>query len=230
MIRIRDLQFGYPATPFRLQIPIWEVPDAARVAIVGPSGSGKTTLLHLLAGIVAPQQGHIEMGDFSLCQMTEAARRDFRASQIGLVFQRFELIEYLNVAQNILLPYSINRALRIDESVRQRMQELADRAGISPLLRRPVQRLSQGEQQRVAICRALINQPRWLLADEPTGNLDPVNKRLVVDLLHRQAEASGATLIMVTHDVSLIEDFSMTVDFQSWCGAGTGERSLESKT
>ncbi|MDP1564257.1 MAG: ATP-binding cassette domain-containing protein [Pirellulaceae bacterium] len=219
MIRIRDLQFGYPATPFRLQIPSWEVPDAARVAIVGPSGSGKTTLLHLLAGILVPQQGQIEMGAFNVTRMNDASRRDFRASQIGLVFQRFELIDYLNVASNILLPYTINRALQIDASVRKRMQELAHRAGISHLLRRPVQRLSQGEQQRVAICRALITQPQWLLADEPTGNLDPQNKRLIVDLLHQQAEVSQATLIMVTHDVSLMADFSLTVDFQSWCAA-----------
>ncbi len=217
MIRIRDLQFGYPGTPFCLQIPTWEVPDAARVAIVGPSGSGKTTLLHLLAGILVPQSGQIEMGNADLTRWSDAARRDFRATQIGLVFQRFELIDYLNVAGNILLPYAINRSLRFGPAVRERMEELAKRAGIAHLLRRPVQRLSQGEQQRVAICRALINQPRWLLADEPTGNLDPENKRLIVELLHQQAEASQATLVMVTHDVSLIADFAMTVDFQAWC-------------
>lgn len=225
MIRIRDLEFRYQVATartqpeFRLHIPVWDVPDAAHVAIVGPSGSGKTTLLHLLAGILVPQQGQMELGEVRLTGMSDAARRDFRAAQVGLVFQRFELIEYLNVAKNILLPYSINRSLRFDDSVRQRMEHLASIVGLTHLLRRPVQRLSQGEQQRVAICRALITQPKWLLADEPTGNLDPENKRRIVDLLHQQAEASRATLIMVTHDISLIERFSHTVDFQAWCSA-----------
>lgn len=233
MIRIRDLVFRYQmATPrmqpeFRLHIPVWDVPDAARVAIVGPSGSGKTTLLHLLAGIMVPQQGQLELGEVRLTEMSDAARRDFRAAHVGLVFQRFELIEYLNVAKNILLPYSINRSLRFDDSVRQRMEHLADSVGLTHLLRRPVQRLSQGEQQRVAICRALITQPKWLLADEPTGNLDPENKRRIVDLLHQQAEASQATLIMVTHDISLIERFSHTVDFQGWCSAADDARQAE---
>jgi putative ABC transport system ATP-binding protein len=223
MIRVRDLQFGYPGTPFCLKIPSWEVPDSAKIAIIGPSGSGKTTLLHLLAGILVPQRGQIEMGSAELTRWSDSARRDFRATQVGLVFQRFELIEYLNVAGNILLPYSINRSLRFGPDVRKRMEELAERAGIAHLLPRPVQRLSQGEQQRVAICRALINRPQWLLADEPTGNLDPENKRLIVELLHQQAAASQATLIMVTHDVSLIADFEMTVDFQAWCSVQASE-------
>jgi putative ABC transport system ATP-binding protein len=236
MIRIQDLQFGYALArstnqpQFRLQIPLWEVPDAARVAIVGPSGSGKTTLLHLLAGIMVPQQGQIEVGQYRLTEMTDAARRDFRASQVGLVFQRFELIEYLNVARNILIPYSINRSLRLDDSVRRRMEHLAEQVGLTHLLHRPVQRLSQGEQQRVAICRALITKPSWLLADEPTGNLDPVNKRRIVDLLHQQAEASQATLIMVTHDVSLIEKFTHMVDFQKWCPEATAGSHLEASS
>ncbi|MBL8889379.1 MAG: ABC transporter ATP-binding protein [Planctomycetaceae bacterium] len=224
MIRIRDLVFRYQMATarmqpeFRLQIPAWDVPDSARVAIVGPSGSGKTTLLHLLAGIMVPQSGQIELGEVRVTELSDAARRDFRAAHVGLVFQRFELIEYLNVAKNILLPYTINRSLRFDDSVRLRLEHLAASVGLTHLLHRPVQRLSQGEQQRVAICRALITQPKWLLADEPTGNLDPENKRRIVDLLHQQAEVSRATLIMVTHDVSLTASFSHTVDFQAWCG------------
>jgi len=218
MMRVQGLQFHYPGTPFQLAIPDWELPDLAEVAIVGPSGSGKTTLLHLLAGILRPTAGRIELGGQDLTAMSEAGRRDFRAAQVGLVFQRFELIEYLNVQRNILLPYAINSSLRIDSGVRQRLHDLAQRTGIAPLLRRPVQRLSQGEQQRVAICRALINQPRWVLADEPTGNLDPENKQVIVDLLQEQARANRASLIMVTHDVSLVERFGQQVDFRRWLG------------
>ncbi len=219
MIRVTDLVFRYPGTPFRLDVPQWEVAAGEQVAIVGPSGSGKTTLLHLLAGILTPQQGRIEMDGQDLCPLSDAARRNFRATQVGLVFQRFELIDYLTVAGNILLPYSINLTLRLDATVRQRLVTLAQRTGIEHLLRRPVQRLSQGEQQRVAICRALINQPRWILADEPTGNLDPENKRTIVQLLQQQALESGATLIMVTHDVSSVAQFPRQVDFRDWCRA-----------
>lgn len=219
MIRLTDLVFRYPGTPFRLDVPQWEVAAGEQVAIVGPSGSGKTTLLHLLAGILTPQQGRIEMDGQDLCPLSDAARRNFRATQVGLVFQRFELIDYLTVAGNILLPYSINLTLRLDATVRQRLVTLAQRTGIEHLLRRPVQRLSQGEQQRVAICRALINQPRWILADEPTGNLDPENKRTIVELLQQQALESGATLIMVTHDVSSVAQFPRQVDFRDWCRA-----------
>lgn len=219
MIRVTDLVFRYPGTPFRLDVPQWEVAAGEQVAIVGPSGSGKTTLLHLLAGILTPQQGRIEMDGQDLCPLSDAARRNFRATQVGLVFQRFELIDYLTVAGNILLPYSINLTLRLDATVRQRLVTLAQCTGIEHLLRRPVQRLSQGEQQRVAICRALINQPRWILADEPTGNLDPENKRTIVELLQQQALESGATLIMVTHDVSSVAQFPRQVDFRDWCRA-----------
>lgn len=218
MIRITKLRFQYPHTPFRLEIPEWQVAEQGQVAIVGPSGSGKTTLLHLLAGILTPQSGSIEMDTIDVTQLSDAQRRDFRASSVGLVFQRFELLDYLPVAENILLPYLINHRLRIDAKVRDRLRQLAQRAGIEPLLNRPVQRLSQGEQQRVAICRALINRPQWVLADEPTGNLDPINKQKIVDLLREQAQESQATLIMVTHDVTLVSQFDQHVDFRRWCG------------
>jgi putative ABC transport system ATP-binding protein len=218
MIRVQQLQFNYPGTPFQLTIPDWELPDCSQTAIVGPSGSGKTTLLHLLSGILLPQAGRIEMGDLELTRASEATRRDFRARQVGLVFQRFELIEYLKVRGNILLPYLINRSLKIDALVRTRLQHLAERTGIAHLLDRPIQKLSQGEQQRVAICRALINRPRWLFADEPTGNLDPENKQLIVNLLREQAEQMSATLIMVTHDVALVAQFARQIDFRTWLG------------
>jgi putative ABC transport system ATP-binding protein len=218
VIRITKLRFQYPHTPFRLEIPEWQVAEQGQVAIVGPSGSGKTTLLHLLAGILTPQSGSIEMGPIDVTQLSDAQRRDFRASSVGLVFQRFELLDYLPVAENILLPYLINHRLRIDANVRDRLRQLAQRAGIESLLNRPVQRLSQGEQQRVAICRALINRPQWVLADEPTGNLDPINKQKIVDLLREQAQESQATLIMVTHDVTLVSQFDQHVDFRRWCG------------
>lgn len=216
MIKISDLCFGYPSSTFRLVIPEWTVESKSQVAIIGPSGSGKTTLLHLLAGILRCDRGTIRFGNRLINGLSEKQLRDFRASQIGLVFQRFELIDYLNVRRNILLPFSINHALSTDPKVVNRLHELAERTGITSLLERPIQKLSQGEQQRVAICRALITQPKIVLADEPTGNLDPENKQVIVDLLKQQAAETDAILIMVTHDVSLVSQFEATVDFQQW--------------
>lgn len=216
MIKISDLVFRYPGSAFQLRIGNWQVPVAAQVAIVGPSGSGKTTLLHLMAGILRATSGTIDINGVNVAGISDSAARDFRAAKVGLVFQRFELVDYLNVRQNITLPFSINRSLSLDGAVKDRVETLARRVGIHALLARRVQRLSQGEQQRVAICRALVTRPQIVLADEPTGNLDPENKQIIVDLLKQECQQQQSTLIMVTHDVSLVQQFSQQVDFRQW--------------
>ena len=133
---------------------------------------------------------------------------------IGLVFQEFELLEYLSVLDNILLPYRINPSLRYTPDVGERAARLADQVGIGDKLRRHPDRLSQGERQRVAVCRAVLPQPRLLLADEPTGNLDPVNAARVLDILFDYAGDSGATFVAVTHDQSLVSRFAQTIDMK----------------
>jgi len=132
------------------------------------------------------------------------------------VFQEFELIDYLNVHENILLPYYINQALKLDQSVQERARELAASMQIDQYLTGRIDQISQGERQRVAICRALLPQPEILLADEPTGNLDPVNKRLIRDLLLEHAARTKATLIMVTHDDRLLDQFDRTIDIEQF--------------
>ena len=122
--------------------------------MVGPSGSGKTTLLHLVAGILAPSRGTIRVQDREISALGDAARRAFRVAQIGLVFQSFELVGYLDVFENILLPYRLNPALRWSPAVARRAEQLAQETGIAHRLRYFPHRLSQGEKQRVAICRA----------------------------------------------------------------------------
>lgn len=229
MITINDLQFNYADHRFQLAIQNWQVNQGQHVAIVGPSGSGKTTLLHLLAGILRPQTGRIQVGNCEVSSASDAERRDFRATQIGLVFQQFELIDYLNVRDNIYLPFRINRRLQIDAPTHQRFQELVERTGIAHLQRQSVRQLSQGERQRVAICRALITEPKWILADEPTGNLDPENKTLIVDLLQQQASRAEATLLMVTHDTSLVSSFPDVVDFQQWRALSRNEVEAETR-
>lgn len=213
MISIRQLRFRYPQSSFLLAIDDLTIGRGEKVAIIGPSGSGKTTLLNLLAGISVPDSGGLKIGEHDLTKMSESQRRNFRISRIGLVFQQFELIEYLNARDNILLPYLINRSLTLTNEIRNEAVARADSMGLHDKLNRRPQKLSQGEQQRVAICRALINRPEIILADEPTGNLDPANKRLILDILFEQASLNGQTLIVVTHDLGIISGFDRTIDF-----------------
>jgi putative ABC transport system ATP-binding protein len=216
LIQIEGLSFRYPGGSFVLDIPGFRVASGEKLAVIGPSGSGKTTLLNLIAGIVIPDGGSVQVGDTQVSALDDRRRRDFRISNLGLVFQDFELLDYLNVLDNILHPYRITRALRLDVAVRERAIELAGRMGIGDKLRRGVNDLSQGEKQRVAICRALLPGPGLLLADEATGNLDPDNKALILDLLFDSVDAHGATLLAVTHDHELLPRFDRVVDFATF--------------
>jgi putative ABC transport system ATP-binding protein len=220
VIAISDLAFYFPHSDFRLAIPSLKIASAERVAIIGPSGSGKTTLLHLISGILSPAQGTIRVQERELNTLGDAARRAFRVAQIGLVFQSFELVSYLDVLENILLPYRLNPALRWTPEVTRRAEQLARETGIAQRLRYFPHRLSQGEKQRVAICRAMLPEPPLLLADEPTGNLDPSSKQHVADLLFQQIERTGATLLMVTHDTELARRFPRVINCREFAAGG----------
>jgi len=199
-----------------LIIPDFQVSGGQKVAVIGPSGSGKTTLLNLIAGIFAPVSGAVQVGDIKVSDLNDAARRDFRITNIGFVFQDFELLDYLNVFDNILHPYRISGALKLDRAVKQRAAVLAEEMDIGDKLRRRAEDLSQGEKQRAAICRALLTQPRLILADEATGNLDPDNKLRILDLLFSAVEEHEATLLAVTHDHELLKRFDRVVDFRDF--------------
>lgn len=215
MISTAELTFSYPHSDFRLVIDRLDVPAGCATAVVGPSGSGKTTLLHLMAGILKPDQGAITVNSVSLQDLSDAARRKFRLQNVGLVFQDFELIEYLNVIDNVLLPCRIGH-LTLNEDIRQRAEQLLQRVGLLGHRRKSVTRLSQGERQRVAICRGLLSRPPLLLADEPTGNLDPETSSQIMDLLLETVREENVTLVMVTHDHSLLPNFERTVDFSQF--------------
>ena len=218
MIEISDMRFRYDEGDFRLSVPSLRVDVGERVAVVGPSGSGKTTLLNLVAGIARPQEGDITTAGHKLADLDDSAIRNFRIENIGLVFQEFELLEYLDVLDNVLLPYRINNSLELDEEIRQRAVDLIDSVGIGDMLDRYPDQLSQGERQRVAVCRALLVNPSLLLADEPTGNLDPANKGRVLDILVDYADANDATLVTVTHDSDLLSRFGRVIDFREFLG------------
>jgi len=221
VIEIRDLQFSYPGGEFRLDIPSFDVGPGEKLAVIGPSGSGKTTLLNLVAGIVTPARGKVRVADVEVSALSDALRRAFRIRQIGFVFQDFELLDYLNVLDNILHPYRITNAMHLTAKVRERARMLADRMGIGDKLGRHANDLSQGEKQRVAICRALLPEPRLLVADEATGNLDPRNKGVILDLLFDSVDAHGATLLAVTHDHELLPRFDRVVDFADYRSPAT---------
>ncbi len=195
-------------------IPRLEIAEGERLAIIGPSGCGKTTLLKLLTGILVPESGSVVVGGEELSALADSERRRFRITRLGLVFQALGLVEYLNVLDNIVHCYRITRALRLDDAVRARAAELAAGLGLGDKLSRPAGALSAGERQRVAICRALLSEPDVLMADEATGNLDPLNKGRILDLLFERLERDRATLVAVTHDHELLDRFDRVVDLR----------------
>ncbi len=212
-VEIRSMEFAYGDAGFHLSIPEMEIQSGECVAFVGPSGSGKTTLLRLLAGIVTPQSGTVSAEDIEISRIPDADRRAFRISNIGFVFQDFRLIDYLDVRENMLLPYRLNTELILGTNVENRLAKLAEILLLTDKLLSPIDELSQGEQQRTAIGRALLPKPSLILADEPTGNLDPASKTRIVDLLFEQVRENECTLVMVTHDHSLLERFDHVIDF-----------------
>jgi len=212
LIEFTNLAFRYGGGPFELKVPSLRLAAGEQAACIGPSGSGKTTLLHLAAGILLPDAGRVAFDGTEWKSSSDAQRRRVRITRIGLVFQEFELFEHLTVHENILLPYYVNPTLHVDESVATGLAELADAVGIADHLDRRPRELSHGERQRVALCRALITRPSLVLADEPTGNLDPDATARILTLLQMEARRRNATLLMVTHDHSLLASFDRVID------------------
>jgi putative ABC transport system ATP-binding protein len=215
MISVRDLNFAYEPDSFRLRVENLSIDAGQRVAWLGPSGSGKTTLLHLVAGILSTDHGCVETCGVNLTALGDAARRDFRITNVGLVFQEFELLDYLTVLDNILLAYRINRSLCLTSDIRDAAVKLSTEVGLADVLGRRPDQLSHGQRQRVAVCRALSTSPKLVLADEPTANLDADNKHRVLDVLDALVERAGATLVVVTHDHEVSQRFDHTIDISA---------------
>ena len=211
LLKVSGLDFKYPGTSFRLRLDDFTLETGRSMALIGRSGCGKSTLLDLTCGIRTPQNGTIEFEDRDLSEMGDESRRLLRLESVGLVFQEFRLLDYLTVLDSILLPVRLS-GRRVTSEIRDRAHELARRAGIQGLLKRRPQRLSQGERQRAAICRALIGTPRLVLADEPTGNLDPTTAESVLDLLFEEVATAGAALLVITHDHEILPRFDEVFD------------------
>ena len=167
------------------------------IAMMGPSGSGKTTLINILGGLDTPTSGCAVVDGVDVARFGEAELTRYRAEKVGFVFQQFHLVPYLTAIENVMLAQYFHSTTDENEA-----KKALERVGLGDRLTHVPAQLSGGEQQRVAVARSLINHPKLLLADEPTGNLDETNEQIVIDLL-RELHAEGHTILMVTHDPSI---------------------------
>lgn len=209
-IALEQAMFGYtPGVPL-LHIEHLSLTPGEKVMLFGASGSGKTTLLGLIAGILRASSGSVQVLGQELGQMSGAARDAFRGTHIGYIFQMFNLIAYLNVWDNILLPCQLHprRRQRLGaQTLQAAAHSLAQRLGIDTLLKRHVGELSVGQQQRVAVARALLGAPEIIIADEPTSALDADTREQFLTLLFENCSQTGATLLFVSHDRALLPLF-----------------------
>ena len=192
-----------------VEVPAFSMEHNQQIAIKGPSGSGKTTFLHMLAGVLTPDSGQILIDGQSLGAMNESDRDQLRSGTIGYIFQSFNLLNGFSCMENLLLAMSLNGSSNLD-----RARSLLDKVGLGDRKDHLPGQLSIGQQQRVAIARALINRPKLVLADEPTGNLDPSNTDRSLELLCSLCKEWESALILVSHDPRVIGKFEHQIDWE----------------
>ena len=217
-IRLADVEFAYAGGARVVEIAELEVAQGERLFVEGPSGSGKSTLLCLVAGILTPTGGTVDVLGESVSALGAAARDRFRAEKIGFVFQMFNLLPYLSLIDNVVLPCHFSRAraalaLGNSGSLRDEAVRLLERLGLgaNALRGRRVTELSIGQQQRVAVARALIGRPPLVVADEPTSAMDATARLAFVKLLLEECAIAGSTVVFVSHDPSLAASFERSV-------------------
>ena len=219
-IAISGLRFGYGSDDDILAIADMRVRTAQRVFLFGPSGCGKSTLLAMIGGVLVPREGSVAILGENLSGMTSAARDRIRANHVGFIFQQFNLVPYLSVVENVSLPcrYSrrrLRRAVDADGSPGKSSARLLSALGIGEeLCSRKTTDLSVGQQQRVAVARALIGRPELVLADEPTSSLDADRRREFIQLLVSECARANSTVIFVSHDARLATHFDVAIDLQ----------------
>jgi putative ABC transport system ATP-binding protein len=213
-VDIEQLIFSYRGSKAVLRIPALTIAKGEKIFLHGPSGSGKTTLLGILAGVLRATEGQVIILGQDLARMSGSRRDALRGSHIGYIFQMFNLIPYLNVLENIILPCRISpeRQRRLNgRSQHDEAKKLADRLGIGPIVNDNVIDLSVGQQQRVAAARALMGAPELIIADEPTSSLDEDHREGFLQLLFDQCREIGSTLIFVSHDRRMMPLFDRAV-------------------
>ncbi|MEX0586299.1 MAG: ABC transporter ATP-binding protein [Pirellulales bacterium] len=193
-----------------LNVRSFQLAEREQMVLVGRSGSGKTTLLYVIGGISRPDSGQVRINGTEITRLSEAARDRFRARSVGYVYQTFNLLPGFTALENVLLGMSFT-GQRPD---RQRAANLLKRVGLGDRLAHRPAALSVGEQQRVAVARALANRPKLLLADEPTASVDAVNQRQMIDLIRETCQEEGVALLLVTHAPEIASQFSRVEELE----------------
>ncbi len=211
VLELAGVRKGY-VSPDGGRIEVLDVPQLTlaageQVALRGASGTGKTTLLHVIAGIVRPDAGSVRVAGEDVARFDEAARDAWRAQHVGYVFQMFNLLQGFSALENVALASMFAGPAKVE-----RARELLERVGLAGRLDYLPRKLSIGQQQRVAVARALVNSPQLVLADEPTGNLDRANAEAALALLRETCSESGAALLVVSHDERVVERFERVLD------------------
>ena len=219
-IRLHQVSYQHPGAHGRvlLDIPKWQIETGSQVFLQGASGCGKSTLLNLLSGICLPQTGQIKLLGQSINHLGSRKRDKFRSRHIGYISQQFNLIPYLNALENIQLGANLSGCKPVPT---ERIQQLLDKLKLEPVhWQTPARNLSIGQQQRVAIVRAMAHQPEIILADEPTSALDPDNSQRFIDTLLSLCQDTRATLLFVSHDQHLANQFDESLHLSDINQAG----------
>lgn len=227
-VAIRDLQFAWPGQiGFSVAIDAFSIAPGERVLLTAPSGAGKSTLIALIAGILVPQKGGIFLDQTDITSLSPSRRDGLRAERIGLIFQSFNLISYLTALDNILLPLSfapgrLKRAggwTAAEKTAGAMLEEIG--LPFAEIAHKKAANLSIGQQQRVAVLRALIGSPPLIIADEPTSALDSDRQQAFLDMQDDQLDRTGSALLMVSHDPSLVARFDRTVPLAAFARTGS---------
>jgi len=216
MIELKNIKMIYDDNGVKieaLKLKELKIKDSEKVCFIGSSGSGKTTLFNLISGMILPTSGSVKVNNMLVSSMKEIERDKFRLDNIGYIFQDFNLFADFTVYQNIALPLSFTKQYS-KEDIKKMTLDISKRVGIEKKINQKVKTLSGGEKQRVAIARSIVNHPKIILADEPTGNLDYKNGQKIMDLILKITNEEKATLITITHNNSQIELFDRTINIE----------------
>lgn len=208
MIEFKNVTKSY-SQPI-LAIPDLTITDKSQVGVFGPSGTGKTTFLHLISGLILPTTGTIRVAGTDITGLKEAQRDVFRANNVGYIFQTFNLVEGYSAIENVML----GQVFLTGKANREKSADMLDKVGLADRMSHKPSELSVGQQQRVSIARALVNDPDILLADEPTGSLDAASSESVMDLI--LLFSSGRTLLLVSHDPKVLDRFSERISLSEF--------------
>ncbi|MCA9212092.1 MAG: ABC transporter ATP-binding protein [Planctomycetales bacterium] len=228
MLKLTNVKKSF-VEPSGNRLPILDISSYAlsageQAVMIGRSGGGKSTLLHVIAGISRADSGSVEVDGLNLCRLPEAGCDRFRAEKMGYVFQTFNLMPGFTAYENVLLGMTFARGRKNA----QRAIDLLDRVGLKSRRGHKPHQLSVGEQQRVAVARALANQPKLLLADEPTANVDPANQQTIVDLIRNTCRDENVALLMVTHAMEVAEQFDRVDQLSDINALATSESTADS--